>query len=602
MVISGLAILSLLVGTGPLLEHEFSLIGIIVILLYLAAFCGLFCLGYRLLKRGKKTAFHSRKSATPVKTVPRKSTAPAKPLSRKSAAPVNPLLRKPAERSAPSPTGYPEAAGLYIYGMDRLCLYRDPEAAKASWRSVIPHQVITEEIYLDFKEGVPVLACRGLEHVEIGNGKEYLDDHSDIQEIPAEMHAGLTSEELKDWIRTRETGWPVDWDIIDWDGVKKDMRLWCSLVKKRAGVSLPDGVYEADCPFLSMFDEEVEVDSDISLWLRMKENADLPEVIHSLGTRGTGGSVVVMTEDAGLLRDLPFEDLELCNRADIRFGYFADGNGFTDLVTLRKYTVKILSWPGSADDAATCRQWYLAELPPSPEERVRVLTIQIVGDCRKLGVDEKKINSLLRAELQMVKPVRPGYTFSYDTSTKRYSICEWERGHIAGGIEDTDEMEFRFKFQQAFVYHCEMISPFMHDPEQAAALLRDTRELFGGTKAYHGTLLAYQQAFPEICMRQDLRLPLHLSHVRTVVDLSCPGDFGQQDTLKVEIMQDEDSSFFLQVRKHTVTAGSNGRPETMNSTVCYPLDDPESVKAENWKESVSYENQIVIGRESFCGI
>ena len=96
--------------------------------------------------------------------------------------------------------------------------------------------------------------------------------------------------------------------------------------------------------------------------------------------------------------------------------------------------------------------------------------------------------------------------------------------------------------------------------------------------------------------------PLHLSSVRTVEDMSNPGMFGQENTRKVEIMQDEEDCFFLMVQEHSVTSGSNGRPETLNTTVCYLLSDPEKVNEKNWKTFVSAKERIILSTESFCGV
>ena len=823
MIADGLLILSLLITSVPILRQEFSIYSVGAILVWLAVFCGLFYLGYRLHGHRRAPEYRHPKPDTQAEQAsfvptgseeacrpPVQEAAQEEPSSVMCASDPKPADGRPAAEAKPakdSRTAEAPTREHYLYGMDRLSIYKDPNAAKSAWRSTIPHEITPEEVFLDFRYGCPVLTFCGLEHIEIGNGMEYLDDHLDTLEIPGAMRAGLSFGELKEWILTNGKRWPVRWETIDWDMLKKDLDLWCLLVRERAGFRLPVCVYPVSCPFLSLFGRRPEDHSGIVQWLRVIENYDLSKAIHTLSTYGFGGPVAILTGDANLLKDLSYQDLDLCVRSKILFALVTAEDRFRDLVTLREYRVETLSQPGSADGAEAGRYWYLTECSPSPEARVRILGLQIIADCIELGVDKDEITSLTRAQLQMGRPKNPHYTFTWEESTHQYSILKLEHGHAAGGIADADENEFRFKFLQSFVYHCDRISPLMRNPEQAAALLRGTKNVFGRTKAYQAASQAYKKTLPDVrmlhgawnrlseklpplaeafhfrieyeheenrlsCVFRDQNLPkyrihfkssrcllsmrppffhqdwsflcsassltntvlamiwhavqcgansnifgelryngdgafleqgkldgplftakgtgqyqvtirrldsayqigfytdthfipfetkqtetearinasirvvmmeyflnafdalaasgfvrpvckselctafmagripeerllwppLRLSPVRTLESTSSPSEFGQQDTLEAAIVRDDESRFFLRVQKHTVSSGGNGRPETMNSTACYPIPAPEAVSEGNWKEFVSPESRIDISWESYCGI
>lgn len=79
------------------------------------------------------------------------------------------------------------------------------------------------------------------------------------------------------------------------------------------------------------------------------------------------------------------------------------------------------------------------------------LTEHILSDCRELGVDEAGISSFKKDVLLQRQGPCEGFAFTYDDNTGIYWLDFWEKGKPSGGIEDTDPLNFRFKFLQDFV-------------------------------------------------------------------------------------------------------------------------------------------------------
>ena len=274
----------------------------------------------------------------------------------------------------------------------------------------------------------------------------------------------------------------------------------CYEVRKRALFAIPDCIYPIENPFRVLDDvgpDGLEDDSDIGLWVKMKETAKVPDVIEALSALDSSRIIVVMVEEPLVLSA---KDQLLCRQKRIWFGLLISADSIRNLVTGREYRVDYLEWPGAADDAATYGRWWLKDVTPSDDPPLIRLIDLIVADCRELGVSEQQIDSFLHDELNMNTNGNGRgqyYLLSYNENTGEYAIDYYERGKPVLAIADCDEKEFRFKFVRVFIYHCNFISRNMNNQKNAEALFRDTASKFGLTAAYQKAVWEYCKAFPE---------------------------------------------------------------------------------------------------------
>lgn len=123
------------------------------------------------------------------------------------------------------------------------------------------------------------------------------------------------------------------------------------------------------------------------------------------------------------------------------------------------------------------------------------LTEQILADCREFGVDEAGISSFKKDVLLQRQGPCEGFAFTYDDNTGIYWLDFWEKGKPSGGIEDTDPLNFRFKFLQDFVKkHYSYKDP--KDREEWETFLQKTYGKFRTTAGYQLSLESCKRLIP----------------------------------------------------------------------------------------------------------
>ena len=378
MVFSGIGIFSLL-GTLPgVFGKENAVLLLLSFLILAFIFIGLFSLGRRLNKRFGGSASQKVSGAAGVRPAVKtagsgKSARLAAPKPLKQQKTAERAKQEPAKRQKPAEPAEQEAAkrrsgdgNMSSTSGNEVILYRDPDAEKtAQYRLEALH-----EIRACMPEGRPAICGKSFKYMEIGPGKDWLEEKTDIVEIPAEMLGRLTLESLREWLESCRKSWPVDWKDST---MRLRLSLWCWRISEMASRKVPDCVDSVPNPFgwlEHIGPDGLKDDSGIGLWLRMKENVTASEAIRALAATERKWKVAVVTENDSLLKEdtgLNADDLELCGRAGILFCLLTDSDSFRNLVDGKTYRVKTEEWPGSADDAATYGCWWLEELPLNPE-------------------------------------------------------------------------------------------------------------------------------------------------------------------------------------------------------------------------------------------
>ena len=532
MVISGLFIVSVLLTLPSLLRENKPILSLLASLLYLALFCFLFYLGYRLHAWSRKHAAppgsqswpEERANAAPslqqapqkglaqttsprrsipnpsarTAQLPRQSTRKAQP--QHKAARISPPAPNQMDSREKSPSSGQPGSGDELHSA--VILYEHPDANRETMQTGRP---CVERIHAAFRESTPLICRRTVEYIEIGDGKAWPEPKDESFDLPASLTGTVTAAGLWDWIQSLPGPWPVD--------SKKSSFLheagpWCYMVRERAALHLPDCVYSVLVPFKqleSIGPDGLSDESGIGMWLRMKKNAAVGEVIHALSEMKLKLPAVVLTAmNRRYVLDhteLTSDDLLRCEKNNIWICGLPEGSRLQNLLTLEEYRLRTSEWPGSADDAATYGSWWLEKLPMPSDTRLDAVTWKIVADCRLLGLDDQHIQHLFKDGLNRA-PDNMICQLVYEDSQAEYAVVYHERGSSTAVLCDSDETEFRFKFLREFVAHCGSLSARNRDA--AEAFLLKTRDVFGHTNAWSGMVKEYCRLFPDSAVLPNL--------------------------------------------------------------------------------------------------
>ena len=412
--------------------------------------------------------------------------------------------KKQSKEPAGQPSGKASEARPEPEEMTRdglLCLYRNDQACREANDTI---KEVIHEADLEIREGVPLLSVTVYEGVEFGVGRVKVDFHEEVHELPKELCANPTAQQVADWVDgILGNRCPMPWaDRKLWPSLTKwgDMaRRYALITQSDTLFPLPDCLYPVENPFAFLDDigpDGLTDKSGVQQWLRMKKDAAVSDVVRALPRWNPRyGTVVLVDKDwAGYLPSLSTKDRLLCDQKHVWFGTITGEDRIADLVNNQEYRVRYEEWPGSADDAATFGRWWLEKLPSSQEDRLFEISRQILSDCAALGVPEQKRQALLADGL--CTDVRgDGCYLGYDKDTGEYTVEYWEKGTPTNVIAESDSGEFCCVFIQHFVYHVTSISKNMHDPKAAAEMLQKMASRFSDTKAYQKALRQYEETF-----------------------------------------------------------------------------------------------------------
>ena len=343
----------------------------------LAAYGGLFWLGRWLYGRSKAEVPHTKAVAKEASGLapayvpnPRQPEA-LQPTEKSEPAAIKPAVRKTAAAmpgteppkqskrvSTPTPCCLPEWASAVLYS--------DPNANRS-------RDAALESLRLFFRQGEPCV------EVVVGWNEGYHGGGASVvREVPEALRRELTSESLLAWMR--EVLRPEVMAAVDWGdrALRRRLESWCRLVRDVASLDLSGGLYLTEQPFAEALrgvgPDGLEDNCDARLWLRLKDGADVEKALRGLGewqeTHAEKWGIqpcYVLTEDARLLDDVPGTvRTDVCAPWKIRVTML-EGTRLRDLVDGAEYVLHYVEWPGSADDAATYGEWWLAEeRPPQP--------------------------------------------------------------------------------------------------------------------------------------------------------------------------------------------------------------------------------------------
>ena len=473
--------------TPTILSKEFTIYSIAGILIWLAAFAGLFLWGSRM--RNKATASGQEGASTPPKSAPiQEPAAPA--VSEKP--PLQP-------ETAKAPEARPEPGEMTRDGL--LCLYRNEDAQK---EAMYWYKEVVGEVDLLIREGTPLLSITIHEGVEFGVGRERLDSREEVHELPKELRIHPTAQQVANWV----DGILANRCSVPWadEKLQSSLAKWDDMVRRYALITqsdtlfpLPDCLYPVKNPFAfldGIGPHGLTDKSGVRQWLRMKKDASISDVIRALPQWNPryGTAVLVDKDWAGYLPSLSMKDRLLCSRKELWIGVVTGEDRIANLVNGQEYQVRYEQWPGPPLDGTTFACWWLEKLPSCQEDRLFEISRQILSDCAVLGVPEWESQALLADGL--CTDVRGDGTYlGYDKDTGEYTVDHWERGTPTNVITERDSKEFRCVFLQHFVYHVTFISKDMQDPEAAIRMLQKMDSRFSDTKAYQKALRQYEEAF-----------------------------------------------------------------------------------------------------------
>ncbi len=379
MIVNGIGIaVSCIITPAILFSADATGYAVVGLVIWLAAFAGLFYLGYRLRRKAKgipgREEAPEREKAQEQPAANQTAEPPRVPTA-KAATPVRQEERVPQDRGRIRKTKR-EVPEFELTREGRLRLYRNARAANETMHTFRP---VHSEVLLTIREGVPNLVTTRELCVEHGDGKYSCEEEKNTYVLPEEMRAALTPETVEEWVSgTMGRDCPVAWADLD---LRPRLQEWCVMARRHAYAELPDCVYLAENPFPSLDDvgpDGLYNESGVEQWVRLKGGVSLHDAIPALSREGAKKAVAVLTErdENGQPPRLPAEDRLLCQQGKVWVCVPAPEGRILNLADGLEYEMDYEEWPGSADDAATYGRWWLTPIRMSP-------------DCRKFGLPRR---------------------------------------------------------------------------------------------------------------------------------------------------------------------------------------------------------------------